>query len=306
MGSYLLILHREGCKPLRTSVRIGRMEAQTLEVTLYEEGSVPEGFVQIPAGEFSFQGDRENPYSGEGQVKEAPDYFIARFPATCAEYLVFLNELAAGDPGRAGRRVPRQSPDAGPYWPLEDGSYVIPTRKWIEGDPSRRNAGHTLYMTEAPWREDWPVMGVSWSDLVAYAAWRSRREEFLFSLPIDVQWEKAARGTDGRFYPWGKEEDATFFNGKASHETGAKPCPVRTFPIDASPYGMRGVSGNVRDWCLNDPGVQYPGWRVARGGGWPTIGKVDHRCTSRTGGTPDGVNHHTGGRLVWLPRTPWV
>ena len=95
---------------------------------------------------------------------------------------------------------------------------------------------------------DHPVVGVPWGDVVAYADWVDKR------LPTEAEWEKAARGTDGRIWPWGNEFDPTKCNfddeGKFDgHLDGfATAAPVDSFPQGASPYGLLNTAGNVAEW----------------------------------------------------------
>ncbi|MHC5082073.1 MAG: formylglycine-generating enzyme family protein [Planctomycetota bacterium] len=145
---------------------------------------------------------------------------------------------------------------------------------------------------------EWPVFSVSWEDLMTYSAWKTQREMRLYSLPHEAAWEKAARGTDGRFYPWGREMDTAFCNTNQSHESSMRPASVDSFPEDESPYGVRCLGGNSRDMCLNDPGESYPGWRLCRGGDWTATGII-FRSADRSGYPSSYVHYCSSGRLSW-------
>ncbi len=171
-------------------------------------------------------------------------------------------------------------------------------RPFVEGD------GYTNrdYWTEAGWAwrqaenitqpsswddpqwngPDYPVVGVSWFEAVAYCHWLSKQTGIEFRLPSEAQWEKAARGSDGRTYPWGDIWDTKRAN---SSESGVqKTTPVGTYPDGASPYGALDMAGNVWEWCATPWGKPYPyqpedEWqtpyleanadrRVLRGGAW--------------------------------------
>ncbi len=118
-----------------------------------------------------------------------------------------------------------------------------------------------------PGREDHPVVLVSHADAEAYAAWLGRVTGRRWRLPRELEWEKAARGGDGRVFPWGDDWDPSRAN---SHDQGPfDTLPVGSFPAGASPYGLLDGAGQVFEWTAS-PG--NPGRFVVKGGSWDDKG----------------------------------
>ena len=304
MGSYLLIVAHSRFRPCRVPIFISRCGRSAHEVTLFGEADVPAGFVAVPGGLFREQGDTLNPQSYGGKVVPVSDIFIAVHPVTCAQYAVFLNSLASVNPSQAARHSPRRSAEAGACW--SGPPWAVPTIAWLaKATDAERARVSTLDLTGAPWEEDWPVAGVSWEDGMAYAAWLSEREERLFTLPHEQEWEKSARGLDHRWFPWGRHFDERWANGNRSHPGQPQPAAVHEFPHDESCYGVRGLAGNVRCACLNVPGVEYPVWRTNRGGSWGSS-RGQARSSIRRIQTPQSTDPGCGIRLTSLVRVPGV
>lgn len=131
--------------------------------------------------------------------------------------------------------------------------------------------GATGHPQPDPWRdgsppagkENHPVVHVSWYNAVAYCQWLSHVTGKSYCLPSEAEWEKAARGTDGRVYPWGVQWDKARCNSKES-ELGDT-SPVGAYPQGASPFGLLDMAGNVFEWTMSlwgkdikEPAFRYP------------------------------------------------
>jgi formylglycine-generating enzyme required for sulfatase activity/Tfp pilus assembly protein PilF len=143
-----------------------------------------------------------------------------------------------------------------------------------------------------PALRDQAVWNISWFQAVEYARWAGKR------LPTEAEWEKAARGADGRAYPWGNHYQPRRSNSRDNHvRVGMK---VGQFPQGASPYGCLDMAGNVWEWTL-DREEPYSPQRVMRGGAnysTPDDLLVYRRQAAPTGGSTHGALNHTGLRCV--------
>ena len=156
-------------------------------------------------------------------------------------------------------------------------------------------------------RENHPVVNVSWNDAMAFCGWVNVR------LPTEAEWEKAARWTDGRAFPWGNESPTAAlcnFSGAYLWDT----TPVGAYPKGASPYGVLDMAGNVWEWTssliweypydASDGREGSGGWnaRVLRGGAWNS-GDKEVRCAARSrdyGGENRTLPSTCGFRVVSL------
>jgi formylglycine-generating enzyme required for sulfatase activity len=181
------------------------------------------------------------------------DYWIGRYPVTVGQYRAFVEADGYGDQ--------RIWTAAG--WPWQDGRL------------------HPDYWDEEAWTGDerLPVVGVSWYEAYAYCRWLSEETGRGYRLPTEAEWEKAARGTDERLWPWGSRFHAALCNTRASGLGWAVPVG-RYSPAGDSPYGCAEMVGNVSEWVAtrfdvypaeSGDGREDPAGaseRVTRGGSW--------------------------------------
>jgi formylglycine-generating enzyme required for sulfatase activity len=169
--------------------------------------------------------------------------------------------------------------------------------------PTTCDRGEPTYNDGA--KTDHPVVCVDWNQALAYCEWAGVR------LPTEAEWEKAARGTDGRKYPWGPVADCSKAQAR---ECGGQTVPVGSKAAGASPYGALDMAGNVYEWVndwyhrnyydvspdSNPPGPASGSDKVLRGGRWDSIW-IDVRASNRIDHSPTERSHYIGFRCAASP-----
>ena len=212
--------------------------------------------------------DREQP---NGRI-ETGAYEIAITPITNEQYAAFIRAT-----GRAAPDVDRATWED--YGLIHD---FEATRRfaWVDSTPPLG-------------RRDHPVVLVSHAEAVAYADWLSAETGETWRLPTDVEWEKAARGIDGRRFPWGETWDPRRLN--SADQGPFDTLPVGSFPEGASPFGLLDAAGQVFEWTATPSG---PGRFIVKGGSWDDSGCGVCRPAARHGRPADLHHILIGFRLV--------
>ncbi|MCI0342790.1 MAG: bifunctional serine/threonine-protein kinase/formylglycine-generating enzyme family protein [Planctomycetales bacterium] len=268
-GSYLLVLRREGFRPVRYPVLIERLEEERPQepVRMLTEAEIGEGWIYVPAGEALLGGDPQVPSEGPRTRAWIGAFLLMEREVTMGEYVAFLQSLLAEGvpPASVQTRCPRNAPATGHFFIPKDGALVA--RQAIRRlDPA------------------WPALGMSWDDTGAYAHWWSSKQGRRARLPSQEEWERAARGADGRPYPWGEGFRWEWVVGGQSPIHGRetpRPFPPFTARADVSPFGVRDLAGSASEWCDGD---ESPGIQATRGGAWDSHKPLAFRAAHRHGG----------------------
>ncbi len=281
---FISLLSLLGCGSLNLGASPNVTPAQAIETKVSPIDS--KTMVRVPAGEFTMGTSEEqkaqlgkdfginpNLLKEESPVSKISlaEFYIDQTPVTNAEYKKFID-------ANANHAVPFVD---------ENAVLAFTWDKTTRGFPQGR--------------DQYPVVLVSWNDAMAYCQWAGKR------LPTEAEWEKAARGTDGRLWPWGNTWDTSKANSVEQKKGDA--VPVGKYPTGASPYGALDMVGNVWQWTssLDKPypydakdGREDPnavGLRITRGGAWGFGPAVD-RTSLRNRFDPSSVSLSIGFRCA--------
>jgi len=244
-------------------------------------------FCEVSAGEFIIGEDKYQ------KTITLPGFWIGKYPVTVAQFDQFVQAGGYTNPDYWDEAIKEK------YW-----TSLGFKGQW-DNKPRTTPVDYGLPFT----LPNHPVVGVSWYEAMAYTRWLNQyllrcaagrsgspwtglaAGKLKVALPTHEQWEKAARGTDGRTHPWGAEFDPDKAN---TDESGiGATSAVGCFPAGISPYGALDLSGNVWEWVLTDPGD-------LRGGSWD-FGSRGARCAFRGWDFPGNGSNHWGFRVSLSP-----
>ncbi len=308
-GSVILSLEAPGRVPVRFPVLLARGEALKTRIVLPSTASAPPGMIYVPPGRFLF-GSADGTALRRGFLNAAPlhevstgGYFIGRREVTFAEWIEFLDALSPEDrrrrtPGSVSTQSSLTLTELGPSrWRLD----LKPTTRTYTAETGQRlRYEGRARRAEQDWMK-FPVAAVSYEDAVAFAAWLDGTGRLPGARLCDEhEWERAARGADGRMFPAGEAlgpDDANIDVTYGREPLAFGPDEVGSHPGSRSPVGADDMAGNVWEWTRS---VQTPDAPVARGGGWYN-NEISARSMNREHGEPTERHPLMGVRLCTTP-----
>jgi formylglycine-generating enzyme required for sulfatase activity len=257
-----------------------RVQMESDWLVLHLAPDVSTTLLRVPDGEFRMGSDLAlDPDAREDEMPQhtvqLTEYFISKYPITNYQYQIFKDATEPRKFGESGRSGRWQCP---------------------------------------PGKELHPVVNISWDEATAFCMWLTQETGVIFRLPTEAEWEKAARNSDGRIYPWGNEWDESKANTEEKYQGTTA---VGQFsPLGDSPYGVSDLAGNVWEWCAdrydkeeymgrkkvtrNPFGPEEGEGVVVRGGAFDKTAK-HARCAYRNWYYPFNRRRDVGFRVVAEP-----
>jgi serine/threonine-protein kinase len=266
-------------------------------------------------------GDHRQPVHivSNAEVAEVPVLLKVHFSLEPEMVHIPAGEFLRGSQERDKRALASEKPQLQiyleEYWigkyPVTNAQYAI----FVEAT-GRRHPEHWEGGRPPEGKENHPVTNVSWWDALAYCRWLAEMTDKRYRLPTEAQWEKAARGTDGRMYPWGNRWNSQRCNTREGQKMGTTPVDAYS-PAGDSPYGCADMAGNVLEWVAdwysedyyarssvsrNPYGPASGAVKVLRGGSW-SANRWGVRCASRLYGNRKAARAEVGFRCARVPGT---
>ncbi|NIM06300.1 MAG: SUMF1/EgtB/PvdO family nonheme iron enzyme [Armatimonadetes bacterium] len=233
---------------------------------------------------------------GDPQIEvELPDYYLGKYTVRNKEYACFLDEV---QPDEADQKK---------WILLDDNCRVVRAGDGyrVRGEEDKPPAQAGQGESETSGWANHPVVQVSWQGAQAYCEWAELR------LASELEWEKAARGENGRTYPWGNEWDAAKCRN-LQNRGNERTAIVWAYPEGRSCWGHYQMIGNLWEWCIDcydeDAYRRYAKGdftpstigeeKVLRGGAWPFDAPDIFRCAYRHSSHPSFCHHHFGFRCA--------
>ena len=220
---------------------------------------------------------------------------------------IFWRGASAGEPIASEDEKPGHWVYLDEFWldrtEVTNAMYALCVQAGVCQPPRERMSATRLPYYGEPGFGDYPVIHISWDDARSYCNWVGRR------LPTEAEWEKAARGTDARIYPWGNGPPSSRLLNYDNHVGDTT--PVGNYPEGASPFGALDMAGNVQEWIADRYNAEYyrfapvqnplgaasGEFRGLRGGSWFSSSRAV-RSAFRNWNYPDRANDSSGFRCA--------
>ena len=333
-GSYLLVLRCSGFEDLRVPFTVdftganedSESTVRTIPCRLIDKvyrRRIPKEFVWIPPGPFISGGSDTYPFHRRERKELKNGFWMCEREVTMGEWMQFVNDNDTMNPDTwdsYSMEIMKEEEDlkavlnskAGLGWTTREGIrlprfYSFPLSRWIETKPGKYGPDPKLGFGNE-WFRNSPVWGISCNDANAYIRWLNEKRPLKglsYHLPSEAEWEKAARGVDGRKYPWGNCIDWSLCKGKYTRPIGPLDEkrgirlrkdiePVMRIIFDESVYRVRDMAGSIREWTA--PQRIDDSYHV-KGGSWTLANPEKFTSSFKVPTAPDYYDWSIGFRV---------